>query len=219
MQDWSAQNFVQKVSRDFQPCTSAHTNPTPGLTLTLKLARTPTLWGARGRQGQSRGSAACFGGVSPTKIRAADRPVLINKTRLLHKVSSRPVLHIGRANNSGVSWIFLRVLFKGDWGRPVFSRPSPIDTCVALPTKHIKSPDNKDIGSTPGAVFFTRTFLLSPLAPTVSIEPKFGRADMSSFVHSRECAKATALFVSSFGADLVAKGGSRRLIFQFLVLL
>ena len=40
-------------------------------------------------------------------------------------------------------------------------------------------------------------------------------------VRSRECAKATALFVSYFGADLVAevlKSGSRRLNFRFLVL-
>ena len=54
--------------------------------------------------------------------------------------------------------------------------------------------------------FFTRTFRFSVLAPNVSIEPKFGRPDMSSLVHSRECVKATALFVSSFGADLVAEG-------------
>ena len=46
---------------------------------------------------------------------------------------------------------------------------------------------------------------LSPPAPDVSIEPKFGRPDMSSLAHSRGCAKATALLVSSFGADLVAE--------------
>ena len=44
------------------------------------------------------------------------------------------------------------------------------------------------------------------LAPNVSLEPKFGRPDMTSLVHSRECAKTTAFFVSSFGADLVAEG-------------
>ena len=31
---------------------------------------------------------------------------------------------------------------------------------------------------------------------------------MSSLGHSRECAKATALFVLSFGADLVAEVGT-----------
>ena len=45
----------------FQLFTSTQTNPTRDLTL----PRTPTLWGTRGRQGQSRGSAACFGGVFP----------------------------------------------------------------------------------------------------------------------------------------------------------
>ena len=58
VQDWSAQNFVQDVRRRFKPRTSTQTNPIPGLTLRL----TPTLWRARGRQGQSRGPAACFGG-------------------------------------------------------------------------------------------------------------------------------------------------------------
>ena len=32
VQDWSAQNFVQDVCGQFQPCTSGQTNPTPGLT-------------------------------------------------------------------------------------------------------------------------------------------------------------------------------------------
>ena len=57
--------------------------------------------------------------------------------------------------------------------------------------------------------------------PNVSIEAKFRRADMSSLVYSRDCAKATALFVSSFGADLVAevrKCGSRPLSFRFFEL-
>ena len=72
------------------------------------------------------------------------------------------------------------------------------------PLNTTKGPDNTDTGIT-SAAFFLRIFRLSALAPNVSIEPKFGRADMSSLVHSRECAKATALFVSSFGADLVAE--------------
>ena len=52
------------VCHQFQPYTWTQTNPTPSLTQTRTLS--PTLWGARGRQGQSRGSAAlCFGGVIP----------------------------------------------------------------------------------------------------------------------------------------------------------
>ena len=83
MQDWSAQNFVQDVCRQSQPCTSAQNNPTPGLTLTLTLTPTltltltPTLWGARGRQGQPRGSASCSGCVFPENIEGGGR-----KTRL-----------------------------------------------------------------------------------------------------------------------------------------
>ena len=57
------------VCDQFQPCTSAQTDTTPDLTLTLTLilTRTPTLWGARRRQGQGQpgGSAACVGGVVP----------------------------------------------------------------------------------------------------------------------------------------------------------
>ena len=79
-----------------------------------------------------------------------------------------------------------------------------------------KSPDNKAHGSTSAAVIFVRTFRFSALlAPNVSMEPKFGRPEMmSSLVHSRGCAKETALFVSSFIPDLVDEGrkcGSRRL--------
>ena len=53
--------------------------------------------------------------------------------------------------------------------------------------------------------FFYEDFSFSVQAPTVPCGPKFGRPDMSSLVYSRECARATALFVSSFGADLVAE--------------
>ena len=70
-----------------------------------------------------------------------------------------------------------------------------------------KSPDNKANGSTSVCRrFLVRTFRFSALAPNVSMEPKFASPDMSSLVHSRECAKATALFVSSFIPDLVAEG-------------
>ena len=80
-------------------------------------------------------------------------------------------------------------------------RKAPVLHCPRKKTDIAKTPDNKDTGITSAAVFFTRTFRSSVL----SIEPKFGRADMSSLVHSRECAKATALLVFSFGADLVAE--------------
>ena len=86
VQDWSAQNFVQDVCGQFLPCTSAQTNPTPGLT--------QTLWGARGRQGQPRGSSACFGCVFPTNLRAAEKPASTDKTRILHKVLRPIVLHM-----------------------------------------------------------------------------------------------------------------------------
>ena len=54
--------------------------------------------------------------------------------------------------------------------------------------------------------FIPEDIMFFTLARNVSIEQNFGRRDMSSVVHSRECAKATTLFVSSFGADLVAEG-------------
>ena len=93
-----AQHFVQDVCRQFQPCTRIQTNPTPGLTLTLTQtpSLTQTLWGARGRQGLSRGSAACFGGVFSKKRRATERPALANKTRIPHSVWCRMQLHTRR---------------------------------------------------------------------------------------------------------------------------
>ena len=87
----SAQFFVQDVCGHFEPCTSAQTNPTPDLTLTL----TPTLWEARDRQGQS-------GAVFPKKLRAAQRPTSTSKARPLHKNSCRPVLHIERVYQTQV---------------------------------------------------------------------------------------------------------------------
>lgn len=70
VQDWSAQALCRTCVINFQPCTLAQTNPTPGLILTL----TPTLRGARGRQGQLRVSAACLGGDFQKKMCAAERP-------------------------------------------------------------------------------------------------------------------------------------------------
>ena len=61
----------------------------------------PSIWGARGRQGQPRGSAACFGGVYPKKLRAAEKPASTNTTRILHKALGRPVPQIGRAARQG----------------------------------------------------------------------------------------------------------------------
>ena len=70
-------------------------------------------------------------------------------------------------------------------------------TSAALPTKKAdiaKHPDNKANKwkhvcrrFLPGDISFFC------LPPNVSIELKFGRPDMSSFVHSLDCAKATAL--------------------------
>ena len=45
----------------------------------------------------------------------------------------------------------------------------------------------------------------SALAPNFPFELEFGKADMGSLVHSRECGKATAVPVPSFEADLVAE--------------
>lgn len=51
----SAQN---DVCGQFQPCTSAQTNPTPDLSLSLTPTLTPTFRGARGRHEVGRGSPA-----------------------------------------------------------------------------------------------------------------------------------------------------------------
>ena len=67
-----------------------------------------------------------------------------------------------------------------------------------------KSPDNKASGSTSAAVIFEDiSFFCS--SSTVPCEQIFARPDLSSLVHSRECAKATVLFMSSFMLDLVAE--------------
>lgn len=77
-----------------QLCSSAQPNPTLELTLTLALS----LWGARGRQEQPRGSAACFGGVFPKKLPGGRKTGLDqSETRSLHKV-----LCIGRAHHTWV---------------------------------------------------------------------------------------------------------------------
>ena len=68
-----------------------------------------------------------------------------------------------------------------------------------------KLPTTKTLEPRPSPFFFLRTFRFSALAPNVPIEPNIGRADMGSLVHTREGAKATALSVSSSGADVVAE--------------
>ena len=89
VQDCSVQKKLQDVCGQFQACTSAQTNQTPDLTLT----RTPTLWGARIRQGPSHGSG-------PPRILVAfftkkllgvqDQP---RKTRIPDKAWCPPVQH------------------------------------------------------------------------------------------------------------------------------
>ena len=49
------------------------------------------------------------------------------------------------------------------------------------------------------------TVILLALPPNFSINPLFGKADMSSLVHSRQCGKATAVSVTFFHPDLVAE--------------
>ena len=61
VRDWSAQNFARGVCRQLQPARGPRRNTTPGLIRILTRiqapTRAPSLWGARDRQGQSRGSA------------------------------------------------------------------------------------------------------------------------------------------------------------------
>ena len=80
-------------------------------------------------------------------------------------------------------------------------------TCVALPTNlfFCKRP-NRQLEPPLPLNFSCRTFRNYALAPNFPFEPKFGKADMGSLVHSRECGKATAVSVPSFEADLVAEG-------------
>ena len=91
---------------------------------------------------------------------------------------------------------------------PGMYRPStPRDLCCAAHKNKLilsKLPTTKTLEPRLQPFFSLRTFRFSALAPDVPIESKLNRVDMSSLVDSRECAKATARSVSSFGADLVA---------------
>ena len=67
VQDWSAQNCAGRVSS----ISTLHVGPFGGLEVDRGGDATPS---------------ACFGGVFPKNIGAAERPALTNKTRILHKV-------------------------------------------------------------------------------------------------------------------------------------
>lgn len=68
----------------FQSCTLAQTTSTPDLTLTLTL--TPSIRGALGRQGQPRGTAACFVGVFLRNPGRPKRPPSTNPTGIYIKL-------------------------------------------------------------------------------------------------------------------------------------
>ena len=53
--------------------------------------------------------------------------------------------------------------------------------------------------------FSCRIFRSSALAPNFLFEAQFGKADMGSLVHSRQCGTVTAASVPFFKADLVAE--------------
>ena len=91
VQDWSARNCVQDECGQFQPCTSAQTNPTPS-------SNSYPLGGSR-----SAGAGALTQLLErvletffQNKFLAAQRPASPNMTSILHKVLCRPVLHIRR---------------------------------------------------------------------------------------------------------------------------
>ena len=91
---------------DPNPDPNSNPNPSPNPNLTLTLTRTWP-WGDRGRQGQARDSAACFGGVFPKKRRAAAKPALTNKTRILHTQQcfvQDAAAHRSNQNCRGLVW-------------------------------------------------------------------------------------------------------------------
>ena len=96
VQDGSAPNFVQDVHVQFQPCTSAQTNPTPDITL----APTSTLVeGSRSARAVTRLRRVFWWRFSLNSLgrsKGQPRPASTKKTSILHKVLCRPVLHIGR---------------------------------------------------------------------------------------------------------------------------
>ena len=81
----------------------------------------------------------------------------------------------------------------------------PGDTCVAQLIKPQRKFPRTNWNHIYRRFFPEDHFVFMQVAPNVLIEPKFGKTDMSSMVHSRKCAKARAISVSSFGAGLVAQ--------------
>ena len=107
-----------------------------------------------------------------------------------------------------------RVAFCGRWAKGRGSgvqgtrRQKSVCTCVALPTQEnffAESAIKLTTGSTSTSDFSCRTFRNSALAPNFSIDPIFGKADVSSLVHSRECVEAAAVCVPSLESELVVK--------------
>ena len=91
-----------------------------------------------------------------------------------------------------------------------FTVQSTVINCVALPTKKTDILTNVPTTKTLEArlpPFFPEDISSALLAPNASIEPNLSdQIYMSSLVQFRKCDKATALFVPSFGSDLVVEG-------------
>ena len=85
----AANNFLQDA---VWPISTFHVGPDQPdpRPITLTLTLTPILWGARGRQGPSRGSAVCFGGFpkKPGHPKTQSRPIRLAPCRKLFAGSS-----------------------------------------------------------------------------------------------------------------------------------
>ena len=90
---------VQVATGHFQSCTVAQTNPTLDLTLTLTPTNLNPL-GVSRSAGPSRGSAACFGGVSlkTNRPKGQPRPIRPTDCQRPAQLVYRPLLHIGRVH-------------------------------------------------------------------------------------------------------------------------
>ena len=98
-QERPAQNFMQSVCRQFQPCKSAQTSPTPDLTQTPTLAPKP-LGGSRSAGAVTRIRRVFE--VFPQKKPGGREtpPAMTNTIRTLDKKLCRPLLHIQRGRVS-----------------------------------------------------------------------------------------------------------------------
>ena len=95
------------------PACRPRPNPTP--TITLPLTLTPTPWRARGRQGRSHGSAACFEGVFPRTIGRLKGGHQPSRHSALSHLFCAPIMQIGGlSNRDGIR--FFGYLTK--WGIP-----------------------------------------------------------------------------------------------------